>query len=47
MTTAELIQELDTRFGNPNAPSQYKTIALAVAELQRLLDENEQLRKAK
>jgi hypothetical protein len=36
MKLEQLIEQLDNRFGNPNAPSQYSLIKLAIAELRRL-----------
>jgi hypothetical protein len=32
----KLIEELDNRYGNPKAPQQFKTIQLAIKELRRL-----------
>lgn len=41
MTTYELIELLESRFGNPYAPKHYHCIQLAIAELRRLQAELE------
>lgn len=41
MTTNELIELLESRFGNPYAPKHYHCIQLAIAELRRLQTELE------
>lgn len=44
MNILELIEELDTRFGNQYAPKHYLCIQQAVAELKSLLAENAELK---